>query len=115
MSPALIITKPITRAFLKEFALERYGDMVKAVVDCKRKVIAIGAQMHADEEQMLLEDGSAQEDLWGINLYPEKFGEDFIEFDSMINLRPRQNNRTRSVEDPALRKLICDIVSTFVS
>lgn len=114
MSPASILTKPVTRAFLQELALERFGDMVKVVVDCQRKIIAIGAQMHADEEQMLLENGSVQEDLWGINLYPEKSGEDFIEFDSMINLRPRQNNRTRSVEDPALRTLIRDIISTFV-
>ncbi len=114
MSPASIITTPVTRALLNELASERFGDMVKAVVDCKRKVMAIGAQMHADEEQMLLEDGSMQEDLWGINIYPAKSGEDFIEFDSMINLRPRQNNRTRSVEDPALKALIRSIVSEFV-
>ena len=94
--------------------MERYGNMVKAVVDCKRTIMAIGAQMHADEEQMLLEDGSAQEDLWGINLYPEKFGEDFIEFDSMINLRPRQNNRTRSVDDPARKEVIRSTVSILV-
>lgn len=115
MHTASIITKPVPRDFLKELASERFGDMVKAVVDCKRNVIAIGAQMHADEEQMLLEDGSSQEDVWGINLYPEKSGEDFIEFDSMINLRPRQNNRTRSVEDPELRTLIRSIVSSLIS
>jgi hypothetical protein len=114
MSPASIITRPVDRNVLKELAAERFGDMVKAVVDCKRNILAIGAQMHADEEQMLLEDGSAQQDLWGINLYPEKSGEDFIEFDSMINLRPRQNNRTRSVEDPAVRAHIRSIVSTLV-
>lgn len=114
MSPAVIITKPVTRAFLKKLALERYGDMVKVVVDCKRKIMAIGAQMHADEEQMLLEDGSVQEDLWGINIYPERFGEDFIEFDSMINLRPRQNNRTRSVDDPAQQAVIRSTVSILV-
>ncbi len=91
-------------SFLKELAVKRFGDMV----------MAIGAQMHADEEQMLLEDGSAQEDLWGINLYPEKFDENFIEFDSMINLRPRQNNRTRSIDDPALRERIRSIVSVLV-
>lgn len=99
---------------MQELALERYGDMVKVVVDCKRKIMAVGAQMHADEEQMLLEDGSAQEDLWGINLYPEKFGEDFIEFDSMINLRPRQNNKTRSVDDPAQKEVIRSTVSVLV-
>ncbi len=114
MSPASIVSSPITRAQLKVLAKERFGDMVKAVVDCKRGCMAIGAEMHADEEQMLLENGSVQEDLWGINLYPENFGDDWIEFDSMINLRPRQNNRTRSVEDPARQKLIRHIVSVLV-
>ncbi len=114
MSPASIISSPITRAQLKVLAEERFGDMVKAVVDCKRNIISIGAQMHSDEEQMLLEDGSAQEDLWGINLYPDKNEEEWIEFDSMINLRPRQNNRTRSVEDPRLREAICRTVSTLI-
>lgn len=114
MPPALIIREPITRDILKGLALEGFGDMVKVVVDCKRNIIAIGAEMHADEEQMLLEDGSAQEDLWGINIYPEKLGEDWIEFDSMINLRPRQNNRTRSVEDPAQREAIRRTIALFV-
>ncbi len=114
MSSAAIITKPVTRAFLKKLALEHFGDMVKAVVDCKREVMAIGAQLHADEEQMLLEDGSVQEDLWGINIYPEKTNEDWIEFDSMINVRPRQNNRTRSVEDPSIQEAIRRIVSLLI-
>lgn len=114
MSPASILSSPITRAQLKVLAEERFGDMVKAVVDCKQGRMAIGAEMHADEERMLLEDGSAQEDLWGINIYPERLGEEWIEFDSMINLRPRQQNRTRSVEDPALRKRIRSVVATLV-
>jgi hypothetical protein len=114
MSPLSLITQPTTRAFLQEVAEERYGDMVKVVVDCKRGIMAIGGQMHADEEQELLADGSAQEDLWGINIYPERFGDDWIEFDSMINLRPRQNNRTRSVDDPAQQEKIRSIISHLV-
>lgn len=54
--------------------------------------------MHADEEAGLLEDGSGQRSLWGINLYPAEYGSpDWVEFDSMINLRPLQQNRSRSV------------------
>jgi hypothetical protein len=67
--------------------------------------------MHADEEQALLEQGSKQNDLWGINLYPAKFGaDDFIEFDSMINIRPRQQNMSRSVDNPGIREQITDLV-----
>jgi len=88
---------------------------VKAVVDVEREVMAIGGAMHADEEAALIEDGSAQPDLWGINLYPDDFGtEAFVEFDSMINLRPAQGNRSRSVEDPALRERIQRLVDRLV-
>lgn len=93
----------------------RLGDLVKAVVDLKRTVMAIGGELHADEEAVLLEDGSKQSDLWGINLYPEKTGEDFIEFDSMINIRPKQNNRSRSVEDAARRTEIVAVVKKLIT
>jgi len=73
--------------------------------------MAVNAELHSDEEQILLENGSTQNNLWGINLYPEKFGTDnFVEFDSMINLRPSQNNRTRGVDDPRVQDLIKNIV-----
>lgn len=65
------------------------GSLVKAVVDIQREVMVIDAELYADEESYLLEEGSKQEHLWGINLYPDMFGEQsWIEFDSMINLRP---------------------------
>ncbi len=77
--------------------------------------MAIDAPMHADQEAELIKKGSEQENLWGINLYPEKYGKnDFIEFDSMINLRPNQNNRTRSIDDPKIRKKIIEIVDKLV-
>jgi hypothetical protein len=92
-----------------------YDPLVKAVVDIRQKLLVIDAEMHADEEAYLLENGSHQEDLWGINLYPDQFGADgFIEFDSMINIRPRQNNSSRSVEDLGLQQKIRDIVSEVV-
>ena len=88
-----------------------YGDLVMAVVDVERRTMAVDAGLHVDEEQLLLEAGSRQADLWGINLYPDSFGADnFVEFDSMINIRPAQGNRSRSVEDDATRAAIMQIV-----
>lgn len=100
---------------LVERSHEMSGDLVKAVVDVERGIMAIGGAMHADEEAALIEDGSSQPDLWGINLYPDDYGTDaFVEFDSMINLRPAQKNRSRSVEDPALRERIERLVDRLV-
>jgi len=106
----------ITAQELSAMSASMYGDMVKAVVDLKKKLLIVDAEMHVDEEQFLLESGSKQEDLWGINLYPNKFGTDqFVEFDSMINIRPRQNNKSRSVEDEATRKEIINLVQGIVA
>ncbi len=99
---------------LKGMAAGMFGDMVKAVVDVDRGIMALDAELHADQENALLEQGSQQADLWGINLYPEMAGEDFIEFDSMINLRPARGNRGRGVDDPALRKRIIAVVEGLV-
>lgn len=93
-----------------------YGDMVKAVVDLDNRLLVVDAEMHVDEEQFLLEKGSQQENLWGINLYPGNFGTDqFVEFDSMINIRPRQKNMSRSVEDQKIRQAILDLVKEKVT
>ena len=89
---------PISRTDLSSMAAAMFGDLVKAVVDVKREVMAVDAELHADEEALLLARGSEQEDLWGINLYPALYGREFVEFDSMINLRPSRGNRTRGVE-----------------
>ncbi len=91
-----------------------FGDMVKGVVDVDRKLVALDAELHSDLESLLLSDGSEQENLWGINLYPELEGEDFLEFDSLINIRPRQGNRSRDVEDETIRKQIIDIINTLI-
>ena len=88
--------------------------MVKAVVDVEKKIMAIGGDLHADEEVLLLQKGSRQQDLWGINLYPDKRKDEMIEFDSMINLRPNQGNRTRGVDDEMTRKQIAAIVNQLV-
>lgn len=91
-----------------------FGDMVKAVVDVKQCILGLDAELHADIEKELLAQGSMQADLWGINLYPEMEDEDFIEFDSLINIRPYQGNRSRDVQDPAVRKQIIDVVNSLI-
>lgn len=110
----MITSEPVTLVKIKEIALERMGDMVKIVVDLNRKKMALGGEMHADEEQLLIEDGSKQSDLWGINIYPDLPKEDRIEFDSMINIRPRQNNRSRGVEDAQIRQQILALVDKLI-
>lgn len=109
-----VVQGKITLSELEEFAKARFGDLVKAVVDVEKGIMAIGGELHADEEALLLEQGSKQENLWGINIYPALKGDDFIEFDSMINLRPAQNNRTRGVENPELREKIKQIINKLV-
>ena len=99
---------------IKAMALATFGNLVKAVVDIERELIAVDAELHSDLEALLLEDGSKQKGLWGINLYPEIQGDDFVEFDSMINMRPSQSNRSRGVEDKELRKKIIEIVTKRV-
>ncbi|HNV23283.1 MAG TPA: DUF5674 family protein [Candidatus Omnitrophota bacterium] len=105
-----IIRETLSFDELKQMAVGLFGDLVKAVVDVDKQIMAVDAELHADLEAFLLDNGSKQKSLWGINLYPEMAGSDFIEFDSMINMRPSQNNRSRSVESEEIRKKIIEIV-----
>ena len=100
---------------LKQLAAGLFGDMVKAVVDIERGVIAVDAELHSDLEALLLQNGSKQKDVWGINLYPELQGENFVEFSSMINMRPSQNNMSRGVDDENIRKRIIAVVMKRVN
>ena len=109
-----IISQPIHRNELEAILPGYFGDMIKAVVDIQKVIIGLDAELHADIEKELLQQGSEQADLWGINLYPEMEGEDFIEFDSLINIRPYQGNRSRDVQDPVVRKRIVEVVNTLI-
>lgn len=108
-----LVDKQINIEELKKMS-EVFHGLVKGVVDIKKRVMVIDAAMHADLEKYLLDRRSKQDDLWGINLYPDQKSEDFIEFDSMINIRPRINNFSRGVEDEKNRKQIIDIVNKLV-
>lgn len=110
-----IIEGTVTREKLRELAKEYHRPLVKAVVDIAREIVAVGGEMHADEESLLLSNGSRQEDLWGINLWPDEPSDQWVEFDSMINLRPGQNNNSRGVEDEVLRMKIFAIVRKIVT
>jgi hypothetical protein len=100
---------------LKLLSERMYEPLVKAVVDIQERKLVVDAALHVDQELYLLEQGSEQHNLWGLNLWPESYGtDDFVEFDSMVNIRPRDNNRSRYVEDEEIRLLICTIVAEKV-
>ncbi len=109
-----ILTKPISLNDLKEIATVGFGNLVKAVVDIEQETVAIDAELHSDLEAFLLENGSKQKNLWGINLYPDISEADFIEFDSMINMRPSQGNRSRGVDNKDIQTKIIEIVNKRV-
>jgi hypothetical protein len=109
-----MVSTPIALAELEAMAEAGFGVLVKAVVDVERRVMAVDAELHADEEALLLSAGSRPEHLWGINLYPGLPAEEWVEFDSMINVRPSRGNRTRGVEDAATRQRILAMVAALV-
>ena len=109
-----ILQQPISRAKLRTLAQNTFGDMIKCVADIRLDLLALDADLHADLEQMLLKNGSAQENLWGFNLWVEEVGEDFIEYDSLINIRSWQGNPSRDVLDPEVREKIRQIVEQFI-
>ena len=111
-----ILDTPITKQELIK-ASTNFIDIntIKAAVDIKREIIAVDSPMHFDCEQLLLENGSDQADIWGINLYLDEDDiDDLVEFDSMINIRPAQNNRSRGVEDSSIQAKIKSVVAKWL-
>lgn len=112
-----ILKEPITKQDLISSSTSFIDEyVIKGAVDIKRGLLAVDSPMHYDCEQLLLEDGSDQYDIWGINLYLDEDDiDDLVEFDSMINIRPAQNNRSRSVEDPEIQAKIKEVVAKWLS
>lgn len=106
-----IIKEPIERIVAKEIAAEFYGNMVKGVVDIKREIIALGGEYHIDANIKLIDDGSFQGDVWGFNFYPD---ENQIQYVSLINIRPQQNNRTIEIQDGELKKKMEMIIQKLI-
>jgi hypothetical protein len=115
-APEIVIVREcrIDPGDLKRLVLLYFEDMVKYVVDVERGVIGLGGEMHSDAEQLLLEDGSRQADLWGANYYPGRGREGGIEYTSLINIRPAAGNRSMEIQDPALRERVRDLTWALV-
>lgn len=109
-----ILQNQITRKELAAMAEQQFGEWIKAVVDVEQGVMAIGGELHADMKTVLLEQGSARKDVWGINLYPNRQDRDWIEFNSMINVRPSQGNRSRGVENVEMQEKIRTVVKRWI-
>jgi len=110
-----IIKTPISKNELIEMANEGFGDLVKGVVDAAQEIIAFGGELHADEEVILIEqENSKREHTWGINIYPKKSKNEWLEFDSMINIKPHYGNRSRDVENPEVQEKIRIIIEKLV-
>ena len=109
-----ILKNEVNKEFLKEFAKEQFGNMVKAVVDIEKEIVAIGGEWHADAEQVLVAQGSKSDNLWGINLYPEAADNYFIEFVSLINIKPSQNNRSQEIESEEIKNKIKAIIKKWI-
>lgn len=109
-----IIDRKISIEELNKMAAAGFGEMVKGVVDIDRKLLALDAELHSDLEALLLQDGSKQASLWGVNLYPQVQGKHFIEYDSMINVRPSAGNRSRGIENESIRNKVVGVVLKWV-
>lgn len=109
-----IVSSSISKKDIAEKYLYRFKDMVKAVVDIENKILAIDAELHSDMEELLLKNGSKQENLWGINIYPEADKERFIEYTSLINIRPSQGNAYMDIKSNDLRVKIQKIVNGLI-
>lgn len=111
-----IVKDSISRQELVKMASEEFGDIVKAVVDVEQEIMAIGGELHSDEEVLLTEkEGSRRENTWGINIYPKKSENEWIEFDSMINLKPSFGNRSRDVKNLETKEKIRNIVRKLIA
>jgi hypothetical protein len=110
----IIAREPVDPLVLRELVRRHFEDMVKYVVDVRRGVAAVGGELHADEEALLLEDGSSQDDLWGANYYPGRGADDCIEYTSLINIRPASGNRSMTVESEVVRERVRELTHRLI-
>ena len=110
----VLVEARLERSELRRLVERHFEDMVKYVVDVARGVAAVGGELHADEEALLLDNGSRQEDLWGANYYPGRGEDACIEYTALINIRPSQDNRSMLVEDEPLRRRIRELTFALI-
>ncbi len=109
-----IIKNKISLQILKKLAGNNYGNMIKGVVDVELKIIALGGELHADAEAVLLQEGSQQKYLWGFNIYPDKLNDEKIQYSSFINIRPSQNNLALEIQSTELKEQIRQIIVSLI-
>ena len=110
----VIVDQRIEPPTLARLVQAWFGDMVKVVVDLRRRVVAVGGELHADAEQFLLEDASLQADLWGANYYPGRGPDDCLEYTALINIRPAQSNPSMEIQDTKIRDAVREIVFNLI-
>ena len=110
----VLVTERIAPEVLRELIARFFVDMAKYVVDVEREVAAVGGELHADGEALLLEDGSRQEHLWGANYYPGRGPDACIEFTALINIRPSQANPSMEIRSEDLRARVRDITHALL-
>ena len=104
----------MTRAEAKEIAKEFYVEMVKGVVDVEKGIIALGGEYHMDANTILVENGSEQKNLWGFNFYPDKTGDEQIEYKALVNIRPVHGNSVMEIQDENLRTAMRVIIRKLI-
>ncbi|MBU1778148.1 hypothetical protein KJ992_00585 [Patescibacteria group bacterium] len=109
-----IIKGKINNKTLRSFLGKPFDDMVKFVVDIEKKIVALGGELHVDAEQILLESESKQQNLWGGNIYPDQNNKTQLEYESLINIRPSQNNRSMEIQDEELKNQIKNIIEKLI-
>jgi hypothetical protein len=113
MSSPEYFTSPLSKETLRRLTDETFGDMVKFVVDIEERTICVGGGLHSDEEAVMLEKGSRQQNLWGANYYPDLPGDDRFEYNSMINVRPSDDNHKQDIQSEVIRQKVRQLAIHF--
>jgi len=110
----VVVDRRIDPVELRRIVALYFGDMVKVVIDVRRRVAAVGGELHADAEQVLLAQGSTQADLWGANYFPGRGPDGCIEHTALINIRPSQGNRSMEIQDTDTRRAVREITHDLI-
>jgi hypothetical protein len=110
----VVVDRRIDPVELRRIVALYFGDMVKIVIDVRRRVAAVGGELHADAEQVLLAQGSAQADLWGANYFPGRGPDRCLEYTALINIRPSQGNRSMEIQDAETRRAVREITLALI-
>lgn len=109
-----IIKEKISKEELEKIAEENFGNMIKGAVDIEKKIVALGGELHIDASEKLIQTGSEQQDIWGFNIYIDRPRENWLEFNSLINIKPAADNRSADIEKEDVKNKIKEIISEII-